>query len=159
MKPLQLLFAAAILFLFAVGCSRGTDYGETGTISGRLTLSGEPLVPGHAVLFMEPLKGFIAFGQTDANGLFQIDSWNQGKMPVGMYQVQIIPPAAREQKSQRALSTEEQFENPESPVRTADIRFPKKYCEFKTSGLQYEITSGKNTFEIDLEPQSNPKKK
>src|SRR5690349_16731896 len=84
----------AMMILFAVAGCGGHDYGPTGKITGKLTMAGKPLAAGTAVSFMQMEKGFLAFGLTDAEGKFEVESWNGGAMPVGKYKVMIAPPTA-----------------------------------------------------------------
>jgi len=141
-------FGALVLMLSVTGCG-GTDFGPTGTITGKLTLLGKPIAAGTAVSFMQMEKGFLAFGLTDEEGKFEVKSWNNGQMPVGKYKVMIAPAAVPPAKN---LTPEEAFDHPElvEPATKAD--FPKKYRDTQTSGLEYEIKEGPNDFEIDLKP-------
>src|SRR5262245_42092123 len=82
-----MLFVATLL-----GCG-GDSYGPTGKVTGKLTMDGKELPAGHAVSFMQMEKGFLAFGITDAEGKFEVKSWNNGNMPIGKYDVMIAPPS------------------------------------------------------------------
>lgn len=140
-----------LLVTLALGGCGGYDYGPTGKITGTLTMDGKPLAAGTAVSFMQMEKGFLAFGLTDAEGKFEVKSFNGGQMPVGKYKVMLAPPAAATPPA-KEVSAEDAFENPEllDPVVKAD--FPKKYRDTQTSGLEYEVQSGSNDFAIDLKP-------
>jgi hypothetical protein len=138
--------AAAVLGLCAIGCG-GVDYGPTGTITGRLTMGGKPLAAGTAISFMQMEKGFLAFGTTDADGKFRVDSFNGGDMPAGKYKVMIAPPAA---EAPKAVSAEEAFEKPELVDPVVKAEFPKKYRDTNTSGLEFDVKEGANDFPIDL---------
>lgn len=140
------LLAGCCLILAAGGCSSGVDFGATGTVTGRLTMDGKPLSPKHAVSFMDMQKGFLAYGKTDADGKFQVDSWNEGKLPIGKYHVMIAPPPFEGPKKE--MTPEERFDHPEMEVMK--MEFPKKYRETATSGLEYEIKVGPNVIDIDL---------
>jgi hypothetical protein len=129
------------------GCG-GNTYGPTGKITGRLTLEGRPMASGHAVSFMQMEKGFLAFGITDADGDFVVNSWNNGDMPTGKYKVMIAPPPARHDANQ--LSAEDRFEHPELVDPVIKIEFPEKYRDATTSGIEFEVEAGPNEFEIDL---------
>jgi hypothetical protein len=93
-------------------------------------------------------KGFLAFGITDAEGRFEVKSWNNGNMPIGKYDVMIAPPGDGGNDSNR--SAEERFDNPQSTASGSGVLFPSRYRESTTSGLQYEIVKGVNHFDIDL---------
>lgn len=141
--------ASSILGLAVVltGCG-GHDFGPTGKITGRLTLEGKPMAPGHAVSFMQPEKGFLAFGFTDGEGNFSVGSWNEGNMPIGKYSVMIAPPAAAAPAV--APTADEAFENPELVDPKLSSVFPVKYRDITTSGLEFEVVAGDNKFEVDL---------
>ena len=146
-------FLALSVLCFTVvltGCG-GHDFGPTGKISGRLTLEGKPMAPGHAVSFMQPEKGFLAFGFTDAEGNFSVGSWNEGDMPVGKYSVMIAPPAATAPAV--APTADEAFENPELVDPKLSSVFPVKYRDITTSGLEFDVVAGDNKFEVELKAQ------
>lgn len=141
---------AALLVLSIMGCG-GHDFGPTGKITGKLTMAGKPLAAGTAVSFMQMEKGFLAFGLTDAEGKFEVKSWNNGAMPVGKYKVMLAPAAAQPARDPKTISAEEAFENPELLDPTSNTDFPKKYRDTSTSGLEYDIKEGPNDIQIDLE--------
>jgi hypothetical protein len=134
-----------------LGCG-GDSYGPTGKITGKLTMEGQALPPGHAVSFMQMEKGFLAFGMTDAEGKFEVKSWNDGNMPIGKYDVMIAaPPSSVDPAEDPNLSPEERFEKQQTPTKQPPrISIPARYRETTTSGLQYEIKEGENHFDIDL---------
>jgi len=137
-----------LTMLLLTGCG-GTDYGPTGKVKGRLTMEGKPLSPGTAVSFMQMEKGFLAFGLTDAEGRFEVKSWNDGEMPVGVYKVMIAPPASAPPPPQN-YTAEELFENPDLADPVVKAEFPQKYRDTQTSGLEFQIQTGENSFDIDL---------
>jgi len=99
---------------------------------------------------MQMESGFLAFGMTDAEGKFEVNSWNNGNMPIGKYDVMIAPPSGGDVSN---LSAEERFDNPESSSAKSKVLFPSRYRETTTSGLNYEVTKGANNFDIDLKPK------
>ena len=131
--------------LLAVGCSGGVDYGPSGTAAGKLTMGKKPLKPGTQVVFMHPEKGYASFGTTDAEGNFKITSFNDGQLPIGKYQVMIQAPAGEDPDSKTA----EEMMAPQTG-ELSQAEFPFKYRQTSTSGLEYEVKTGPNSFEIDL---------
>ncbi len=131
------------------GCSSGHDYGPTGRVTGRLTMDGAPLSAGSGVCFMEPMAGFLAFGMTDADGKFSVDSWNEGNLPVGKYKVWLAsPPGA----APREMTSEERMDHPELAAEPkVRLEFPRKYVDKKTSGLEFDVKEGDNHFDINVE--------
>jgi hypothetical protein len=122
----------------ALGCKGGVNYGPTGTAAGRLTMSGRPLAAGTQVVFMHPEKGYASFGTTDPAGNFKITSWNEGRLPIGRYRVMIQAPAG----SAGLLAPQ--------TGELSQAEFPFKYRQTSTSGLEYEVKEGENSFEIEL---------
>jgi hypothetical protein len=138
-----------ILSFTLAGCG-GYDYGPTGVITGRLTMDGKPLPAGHAVTFMEMQKGYLAFGVTDEEGNYEVNSWNDGYMPVGPYKVAIAPPVGTPPDTSQ-YSADELFEHPELMDEPGGkALFPRKYLATSTSGLEFEVKEGENHFDIDL---------
>ncbi|MGC1274113.1 MAG: carboxypeptidase-like regulatory domain-containing protein [Planctomycetaceae bacterium] len=138
------IISASLAFL-VLGCSSEFDYGPRGTISGRLTLNSKPLLPGTHVSFMEPEKGYLAFGTTDAEGNYTVNSAFDGEMPIGTYGVMIQPPAGT--VDPESLSAEDLLEG---QGKVAPSEIPAKYRQFSTSGLSYPIQEGPNTIDIVL---------
>lgn len=146
------LYSCLILCSIVVGSGcGGHDYGPTGEIEGRLTMDGKPLAPGHAVTFMDMERGYVAFGLTDKDGRFVVDTWNDGAMPVGEYKVMIAPPEGTSAAEEKEYTSDELFDNPElMDAPAGEAVYPRKYANTKTSGLVYTIKEGSNVFEIDL---------
>lgn len=144
-------FRCLLLSVALVGCSSSLHDGPTGTVTGRLTVDGQPAGAGFMVSFMEMTRGFLAFGTTDAEGRFKIDSWNAGDMPIGTYKVMIAPPAATPARDPSTITAEEAFENPEliDPVQPK-APFHPRYRDTSTSQLEFEIKEGTNEFEVPL---------
>jgi hypothetical protein len=142
-------FLVLMFFTAFVGCG-GDSYGPTGKVTGKLTLDGKQLPAGYAVSFMQMEAGFLAYGITDAEGNFEVKSWNDGKMPVGSYSVMIAPPGGEGDTA--SVSAEDRFEQGRASGKSK-ILFPARYRETTTSGLKYTIAEGKNHFDINLEPK------
>ena len=135
--PVWVILAALIGTLVVVALERPLPKPEIARISGRLTLEGRPL-PRHSVVFMEPSRGDLAFGVTDADGRFYIDSWKGGDMTPGRYRAYIRPPRVDEDSA-----------HGEGPLMPND--YANDYLEVSTTPLEYRIIIGENRFDIDLE--------
>lgn len=142
------LILAGLLLSTVAACGGGVDYGPTGTIQGTLTMDGQPLPAGTQVVFMHPEKGYAAFGGTDAQGHYEITSWNDGQMPVGTYHVMIQPAAGA--NSDEEPSPEDLLDNPEKFEQAAQANFPFKYRQTNSSGLEFPVTEGANTIDIEI---------
>src|SRR5262245_35531974 len=132
-----LLVAAG--FCVLAGCSSAVDYGETGTVAGKLTLNGKPLSQQTQVVFMHPEKGYVAIANTDADGNFEVTGWHDGnikngpELPIGTYRVMVQPPASHSAEP----TAEEMLANPKR--QNLKPEFAEKYRQTHTSGLQFEI--------------------
>lgn len=128
------------------GC--GDSFGPTGTIEGKLTMDDKPMAAGYAVSFMQMQSGFLAFGTTDAQGNFTVNSWNKGNMPIGKYDVMVAPPGG-ENVEDTAASAEDRFEQQQVSGKLRSS-IPLRYRQTTTSGISFEVKEGKNVCNVEL---------
>lgn len=141
-KMRWLSLTALVGAILVIGC--GPSEGPAGTVSGTVTLDGEPVESGE-VNFVSS-EGFAATGSI-TNGQFTLDA----PLPVGKYSVAVGPPALTaapgEEGGNAAI--------PESPV-------PASYRTPGMSGLSQDIQEGANSVTIELTkdgpPADNPMK-
>jgi len=147
-RRIRLMQAVCVVALVVSGCSSGHDYGPTGTVSGRLLYKGQPLRPGTAVVFKNLTTGHACMGATNQAGDFTLDSWNNGNLPVGKYEVMIQPPAPVDPET---IDPQALIDNPGLMESTRlKFDFPQKYSQLATSGLSSEVKEGPNEYQIDL---------
>lgn len=147
-KRINLIRAVSAVLLLVSGCSGGYDYGPTGTVSGKLLYKGQPLTPGTAVVLKNLTTGYACMGQTGPGGEFTLDSWNQGNLPVGKYEVMIQPPAPLDPET---IDPQALIDNPKLMEQTrVKYDFPKKYSQLSSSGLSFDVKEGKNDYPIEL---------
>jgi hypothetical protein len=140
--------AAAVLLVSAGSCSRGPDYGPTGTVRGSLQYKGQSLAAGTAVVFRDLTAGYTCMGLTNPDGTFRLDSWNQGNLPIGRYDAMIRPP---EPVDPDTLDPDDLINNPGLMESTRlKYDFPQKYSQLATSGLSFEVKEGENEYPIEL---------
>ncbi|QDT97524.1 hypothetical protein [Gimesia aquarii] len=143
------LLIVLIGFTFSA-CSSKTDYGPMGSVNGKLTLDGKTIDEGTQLLFMKMDAGYAAFGETDADGNYSItwarDGERKSELPLGSYKVLIQPPTVG--KNTEEMSAEEMLEG--GDAAPAKPKFPVKYQQHSTSGLEYTIKEGENKIDIDL---------
>lgn len=109
--------------LFLVGIISGCGGGLDATLTGVVTHQGKP-VPSLLINFQSVGGGPMAYAATDEDGAYEaFVGSNKGIMP-GKYRL--------------ALEA------------TGDS-IPAKYLQVDTSGLEYEVKSGDNTFDISLQ--------
>jgi len=135
------------VLLSLIGCGRG-DYPETVSVTGRVTLDGQPL-PDAIVTFM-PVDGQRSgSGTTDARGAFSLSTFQSGDGAVpGDHQVAIMP---SEPPPMPGGSGEEDF-GERAPTAPYSPPFPARYGLPTTSGLAVTVSRDqKNDFTFDLE--------
>ncbi|MBR9802873.1 MAG: carboxypeptidase-like regulatory domain-containing protein [Rubinisphaera brasiliensis] len=123
--------AACLLALSCVTGCGGGDGPELATVSGTVTLNGQPL-HGAVVTFLPKSGGRPAMANTDEDGHFKLNysSTEMGGV-VGSNTVRVSKQEAKPDGSgQQEL-------------------IPEKYNE--QSSLEYEVKPGRNDFEISLE--------
>ena len=147
----RVLTLAVVLFslVLCVGCG-GTDFGEIGKITGKITHKGETVVKGTKVIFMRMDTGYAGFGFTDDEGKYSIEWHRDDKvfngLPVGTYQVLVEPPGTIDVES---LSADQMLAGVCNSAPPA-AAFDKKYAQTATSGIEFTIKGGENTCDILL---------
>ena len=115
-------------------------------VSGVVTLDGQPLAD--ALVYFTPVgDGAPAFGQTDAQGVYQLQT------TVGNYKIHfqheiVIKP---EEVVTKINEDGEEVEVIEEGETENDL--PAKYGDPETSGFTAEVVKGKNTFDFNLESE------
>jgi hypothetical protein len=145
-RVLLTMFAFGMLCLCQVGCGPGGDQPELGTVTGTVTLDGQPL-GGVAVVF-QPDSGRPARGMTDANGKYELTYIRQTKgTKIGPNRVEIAP--SEEGEVDEAESGDE--ENPDAAAKPKSGKrvVPTRYNV--KSELKVDVKSGANTFDFPLE--------
>ena len=123
-------------------------------VSGVVTLDGQPLAD--ALVYFTPVgDGDPAFGQTDAQGVYQLQtaSGSIGGTTVGNYKIHfqheiVIKP---EEVVTKINEDGEEVEVIEEGETENDL--PAKYGDPETSGFTAEVVKGKNTFDFNLESE------
>ena len=120
----------------ALGCS-GSNY--QAEVSGTVTLDGKPIGPG--VVIFAPAGGETnpARGAIQPNGSYFLKTSRDVGLPPGKYQVslQIVELPTNLAPGERDMS----------PTKSL---IPEKYTDTTTSGLEFEVTPGKNRVNIEL---------
>ncbi|QDV12129.1 hypothetical protein CA51_20050 [Rosistilla oblonga] len=142
-----------VLFLSAVplamGCS-SSDTSNTGTVAGSVNYNGSSLGEGASVVFMDMTTGFTCAGVTDAEGKFQLESINDGNLPIGSYGVMVRPGGTMDMAAMEQASSAEDAMNDAGIAKPAAVKFPSKYNDLATSGLSFEVQQGANEMQIEL---------
>ena len=125
------------------GCDSGKKpIPPWGRLSGTLTLAGKP-AKGVQVVFENRARGIALTRVTDAGGGYEIRSAESAGLPVGAYQVMVVPTYHFVRHAGVALKDE----HPEP-----DFAVPAKYQDAKTSGFTCTIHEGENHVDLELKP-------
>ena len=127
--------AAAVLSASCTG-------GGNGTVSGRITLNGQPLKDG-LITFESQVGSMNAYSAAIRDGIYETEP-----IPAGLCKVTVIHSAVP-----RPTET---GGNDLVPVRTPKQGpgqvVPDKYHKSDTSGLTFTVKAGANTYDQDLTP-------
>lgn len=122
----------AVVAILAVAWVWGCSSGEpTGTVSGKVTLDGQPVTEG-VVSFMSD-SGYSTTADIQSGGSFSVTTG----MPTDKYTVSVSPPEPTE-----AL--------PPGEAEMARSPIPPGYYNESTSDIVQEIKEGENSITIDL---------
>ena len=134
LSRMRRVLSIALLLFSVAGCGGGLH-----PVQGKVTFEdGTPLTIGMVVFESTDGKTITARGDIQADGTYCLGTKRPGDgVPPGKYRVLIAP---REDISAAA------------PERS--LTFDKRYTDFSTSGLEYEVKVGPNEFPIRLKPPS-----
>lgn len=156
---MKLSFGFALLVTIAtLGCGGGAsdlDRVPTHPVTGVVTLNGTPVEGAQVTFNPEARDGRGAFGLTDAEGRYELATFEAGDGAVaGKYIVTMAkydtPPAPEGEVS------EEEYVPPEAGGGAAEAPpknlLPDQYRQMHTSNLRAEVKEGDNTFDFALSP-------
>jgi hypothetical protein len=135
-----LLAVALLCFLGVAGCGP-----KLYPVRGQVTYpDGKPLTEGTVVFESVVEENRVtARGQIDRDGRYELSTYQRGDgVPAGKYRVAVAPkldPNAVDKRS-----------NP--------LAFDRRYTEFKTSGLEFEVESGRNEYPIKVTRPGNTRR-
>jgi len=147
---LQLVLSLTLMTLAGCGNTSGLPEGETGTVSGTLTIDGKPAPAGYNVVMLHSESGLAASGATDASGAFSLQTRGNQSVLAGEYNVGVTPPAGKE------LTPEEEeavnMGKMEPPTNNENL-VPAKYMDPNSSGEVYIVKAGENTYSLDIKSE------
>ena len=134
----MLVTATVVLAVTMCGCSKKGGYnGPTGTVSGTVTINGQPCGKGNINFINENISVHgAAILQSD--GTYALKVGTSFSVPVGDYRVAIVgdDPSAPPPDPSALMSNPEKFKSNDS--------IPPKYRDPKTSGLLVVVKEGAN---------------
>lgn len=140
--PLAALAAATLAL---AGCGAG----DTGVVSGKVTVNGKPLKKG-LITFASEVGKRDAYNAAIRDGVYKTDPIPCGLAKVTVYPAQVDPSEVTEEVKEGGdrvpvTSKRKGRERPSSEV-------PAKYGNTDTSGLTYTVKKGENEYSVDLTP-------
>lgn len=143
------LCVAAVLS--GAGCSGPADgfSGGRGTVTGTVTIDGQPLPEGCSVLFMAASGGYTGSGPVGAGGSFSVFYKVPAGLPVGDYLVQISPPGPKgEATPTDPVAMGESIRLSKNTANKSPV--PSRYSSTGTSGLTFTVQPGSNQADFAL---------
>ena len=142
-------------FALVAGCGGA---GAKGKMSGKVLYSGKPVTGGSVIFRPDAPSENTVVTQIDANGNYTV-SLPLGPVKIAVDNKDLRPVEAELKKQPRpnfpkgavvGPDKPDPRVNPQKPPGTY-VKIPEKYCEVETSGLNYTVKSGSQTFDIKLE--------
>lgn len=124
----------AVVAIFA-GCRGSSMQSE---VSGTVTLNGKKIGPG-TIVFAPTTQGVKpATGSVESDGSYMLKTSRESGLSAGSYRV--------------AVSIREMPQNVKRGDRppVGKLLIPEKYEDETKSGLQYDVSPGKNTINVEL---------
>ena len=140
----SLVAGLALLLLSISGCGGSGPTVQTGTVSGKVTLDGQPL-PDVTVSFFEEKTAIAGSGDAGPDGTYKLMYAGGPKIPVGTYQVRIT---AKEEPMKPGAAA-----GSEPPPAPKPFAGPKKYEDFKTSGLTATVKAEDQKIDFPLKKE------
>lgn len=137
--------------LTAAGCGGPTDgfSGQRGTVTGTVTIDGQPLPEGCSVLFMAASGGYTGSGPVGSGGAYSIFYKVSSGLPVGAYLVQISPPGPKgESTPTDPVAMGESMRLSKKTANKSPV--PTRYASTGTSGLTFTVQPGANQADFAL---------
>lgn len=121
-----------VLVLLGVGMVGGcTPQPTTGTVSGTVTLDGQPYDDA-AIMFVDLTSGQAANADIEPDGTFKVEQ----PMQVGTYKIYLAPPTVDDTAEPAAIKIDE----------TVD----PKYWNETTTDIEITVKEGENDVEVEL---------
>jgi hypothetical protein len=135
MKTMCATLSGAALMVILIGCRGGSMESE---VSGVVTLDGNKIGPGTIVFAPVGPGGKPATGSIESDGTYRLKTSRDTGLASGSYRV--------------AVSVHKMPENVKRGERPplGKLLTPEKYEDETKSGLQYDVSPGRNTINIEL---------
>ncbi|SRR6056297_1037819 len=142
---------SAVVLVAMLGCGSSSSFpgGTTGTLSGVVTLDGEPVPVGTSVTFIHGETAQPAVAVTKEGGVYTAKMHDEPKVLTGSYRVAVAdPPQPSLSPEEMAAQMEGAYLGEEESVPEGVI--PPKYNIPDSSGLTVEVVEGANEYDITM---------
>ena len=129
-------FSVFILLFSVFGMLTGCGASNESTVSGKVTLDGQPLERG-TVTFHPVAGGPAAYGQIQANSSYRLKTGSAAGLALGKYVVTVV-------------ATESPKLSEEAGEKIPPLLTPERYGEVKRTDLEFTIRPGDNTIDLAL---------
>lgn len=148
---------AFIVLCTTVGAIAGC--GGTGTLKGKVTFQGKPIVAGTVTVFAS--DGAVCLGEIQSDGSFEVTKIARGPAKVTVYspdrtrliglERQALAERAGPEAKGKVDVAKEKVNGDGSRVNPPGwMKLPEKYADVATSDLTANVSGGTNTFDISL---------
>ncbi len=141
----RLRFRACASILLLAGLATGCGSGTKGTVSGTVTVGGQPLANG-LITFVSQAGNRDSFSAAVING-----SYTTAEIPVGPTKITIasrgVNPAEAPVKETGAGDN---MPTKRPQKKATSLEVPSKYGSVDTSGLSHEVVKGANAKNFEL---------
>lgn len=127
-----------LLGIALAGCSRPEVLGP---VSGKVTFQGAPVSKG-MIVFSNLEKGVTIQAKLDEDGSYEVEMAKGAGLPLGTYQVCIVPPIPE-------VTTSWPMAPPKLP---SYANIPERYRDARTSELVVEVTGNGVVFDVAMKP-------
>ena len=143
----RLLFTGVLLVGAALVGGCGAKGPARGAVKGRVTMDGKP-VTGATVLIENPEFGVAVNAPLDADGRYEVKSYQGDGLPVGSYKVAVLPGGVMQPGEELPTADKAKFVRPKLTVI-----IPEKYHKTATSQLAIDVKEGETLpFDFKLTP-------
>lgn len=140
------LIPSAIVAGFVVAIVGCGSSGPSGTVTGKVTVGGNPPPANTQVIFVEANTSKTAGGITTADGSYSLRMGDSNQVATGTYSVAVRPPV-RTISDEEAMELSMKGETPDLGTGGIDPKFTNP----ETSGLSFTVNQGANTYDITIE--------
>ena len=129
-------FTVFILLFSICGMLTGCGTSNESTVSGKVTLDGQPLSTG-TVTFHPVAGGPAAYGQIQADSSYRLKTGSAAGLALGSYVVTVV-------------ATESPKLSEEAGEEIPPLLTPERYGEVKQTDLEFTIRPGDNKIDLAL---------